>query len=176
MSSHTPDGELVNSVKKDFKASIWSQSATLIGQILTTARHKPRHAANAVQQRLLGAVGDKDRSSLSPEGRRKSFMSTQFRSRTISNNSGMSADHNTSPLRTVTSQADTSDAEGQSSDDDANEQDLIHSNEHIRNGSLYHAPDVGTDNGHSTKALELAPSLLRKSLSNGSSQGANASQ
>ena len=170
------DGELVNSVKKDFKASIWSQSATLIGQILTTARHKPRHAANAVQQRLLGAVGDRDRSSLSSEGRRKSFMSTQFRSRTVSNNSGMSADHNTSPLRTVISQADSSDAEGQSSDNDANDQVLSHLNEHTRNGSLYHAPDVGTDNGHSTKSLELAPSLLRKSLSNGTSPGANAPQ
>lgn len=36
--------DLLEQIKKDYKSSIWSQSATLLGQILTTAR-KPKQAA-----------------------------------------------------------------------------------------------------------------------------------
>lgn len=167
------DGELVNSVKKDFKSSIWSQSATLIGQILTTARHKPRNAANAVQQRLLNAVSDKDRSS-SDTGKRKSIMGSQFRPRTVSGASGLSEEHKTSPLRTViTPLDDSSDGDAVSSDEDSrdNSQSLPSDD---RNGTTHDTENNGQNGnkaGRSTRSLELAPSLLRKSISRSSTKG-----
>ena len=76
------DLDLLEHIKRDFKSSIWSQSATLIGQILTTAR-KPRK--NVVQQhvpyRMLG-FGDKSEAI-----KKKRSLTSSIRARITSNSS-----------------------------------------------------------------------------------------
>lgn len=84
--------DLVEHIKKDFKSSIWSQSATLLGQLLTSAR-KPKNAVQQhVERRLLSHVTDKS----GDRDRRRSF-TTSIRSRL----SSLGAEESKiSPLRT----------------------------------------------------------------------------
>ena len=102
--------DLYENIKKDFKSSIWSQSATLLGQLLTTAR-KPKNAVQQhVQQRLLSHVGDRS----GDRDRRRSFTSG-IRSRLSS--LGPEDSIKTSPLRSshvreVGEEDDSSDSDG----------------------------------------------------------------
>ncbi|KAK9898273.1 hypothetical protein P389DRAFT_193319 [Cystobasidium minutum MCA 4210] len=103
--------DLLDHIKKDFTSSIWSQSATLLGQLLTTAR-KPKNAVQQhVQQRLLGHVSDKP-----GERDRRRSLTSSFRAR-LSSAGG--EDTKVSPLRS--SYVRQSEHDDDSSDSDASD-------------------------------------------------------
>lgn len=88
----TPDLDLLENIKRDFKSSIWSQSATLIGQLLTTARKPKNVVQHHVQHRLLG-LSDRDKSE---DRKQKRSFSSSIRARMTPGNGD---NHKASPLR-----------------------------------------------------------------------------